>query len=396
MRLGDIVKLSTRMFRTRPQRTWLTILGIGVGIGAVVTLVGLGYGLQGILLERIIFGESLLSLNVSNPPSRAILLSKQTTQDFLKIPHVEDIAPLTSYNTLMTMSNLSGNVELEAVGIKYFRYAGIPVKVGRFFANNETNKIIVSFTTLKLFGVSSTEALGKKVKFKVFVPTEGTEELKEVSLDKEYEIVGIVESPSLLVYMPIDELASHISIPFYERVEVKVDESKNLDVVQREIIKRGFIVSALSKTVEQANKIFRGVQITLGLFGGIALIVSAIGMFNTMTVTLLERTNEIGIMRTIGASSKDILVLFLSESVILGFLGGVVGVGIGVAIGKLLNALLTMLAHRMGGVAVTLFVFPYWFLGFVVAFSGFMGLITGIFPARKASTLNPLDAIRYK
>ncbi len=396
MRVGDILKLSTRMFRTRPQRTWLTILGIGVGIGAVVLLVGLGYGLQGILLERIIFGESLLSLNVSNPPSRAILLDEKSVNEFLKIPHVEDIAPLTSFSALMRLNDIAGNIKLEAVDPQYFRYAGIPIKQGESFKESDNDKIIVSYTTLKLFGVSSTQAIGKRVKFKVFIPQKNSNEIKEVEMEKEYEIVGIVESPSLLAYMLLPEFKAHFVVPYYERVEVKVDDSKNLDVVQKSIIGKGFVVSALSKTVEQANKIFRGVQVTLGLFGGIALIVSAIGMFNTMTVTLLERTNEIGIMRTIGASSKDIMILFLSESIILGFLGGAVGVGIGLLIGKILNMLLTAVATKLGGVAVTLFVFPYWFLGFTILFAGFMGLITGIFPARKASILNPLDAIRYK
>ena len=83
----------------------------------------------------------------------------------------------------------------------------------------------------------------------------------------------------------------------------------------------GFIVSALSQTVAQANQIFSGVQAVLAGFGGIALVVSAIGMFNTMTVTLLERTNEIGVMRTIGASPRDIQILFLAEAVVVGFSG---------------------------------------------------------------------------
>ena len=74
MQLKDVAMLSTRMFKTNPSRTWLTILGMGVGIGAVVTLVGLGFGLQGIILERIVFGETLLSLNVANPASHTVVL----------------------------------------------------------------------------------------------------------------------------------------------------------------------------------------------------------------------------------------------------------------------------------------------------------------------------------
>jgi putative ABC transport system permease protein len=134
----------------------------------------------------------------------------------------------------------------------------------------------------------------------------------------------------------------------------------------------------------------------LAVFGGIALTVSAIGMFNTMTVTLLERTAEIGVMRTIGASSRDIVVLFVAEAVIVGFLGGVVGILIGAGIGESLNFVLGLVAKKFGGDAVSLFRYPIGFLVFIALFSGAVGLITGLFPARRAAKINPLDAIRYK
>ena len=155
-------------------------------------------------------------------------------------------------------------------------------------------------------------------------------------------------------------------------------------------------MTALSKTVEQASKIFQGIQAVLATFGGIALIVSAIGMFNTMTVTLLERTKEIGIMRTIGAAPNDVKYLFVSESVIVGFLGGVTGILMGVVFGMSINLFLNILASQFGGQAVSLFSFPLDFLTFIALFSAGVGYLTGIFPARRASTLNPLDAIRYE
>ena len=115
-----------------------------------------------------------------------------------------------------------------------------------------------------------------------------------------------------------------------------------------------------------------------------------------MTVTLLERTNEIGNMRTIGASPRDIKILFLSESVVVGFLGGVIGILIGVIIGVGLNLILNAVASHFGGVAVRLFRYQWLFLIFIATFSGVVGFLTGLFPAKRASGLNPLDAIRYK
>ena len=124
--------------------------------------------------------------------------------------------------------------------------------------------------------------------------------------------------------------------------------------------------------------------------------VSAIGMFNTMTVTLLERTAEIGIMRTLGASSGDIKILFISEAVIVGFLGGIMGILFGLTIGFVLNGAMNVAASSFGGKSVSLFSFPIPFLLFIASFSAIVGFMTGVFPAKRAAELNPLDAIRYK
>jgi ABC-type antimicrobial peptide transport system permease subunit len=196
--------------------------------------------------------------------------------------------------------------------------------------------------------------------------------------------------------MMLPELRNYVGIEEYERIQVRVDTNENLPLIENELIEEGYRVTALSKTVEQASKIFQGIQAVLATFGGIALIVSAIGMFNTMTVTLLERTKEIGIMRTIGASPNDVKYLFVSESVVVGFLGGVTGILMGVALGGAVNLFLNILASQFGGQAVKLFSFPLDFLTFIALFSAAVGYLTGIFPARRASTLNPLDAIRYE
>ncbi len=397
MKTIDILSLATRMFRTRPARTWLTILGIGVGIGAVVSLMGLGYGLQSVLLERIIFGESLLSLNVSNPSSQAIVLDNESVEEILGMDNVENVSVMASYPSLITFEGLTGSVSLQAANASYFKYAGIPISEGEFFKEGELQEVVLSSAVLKMFGSEPADAIGKIVKFRISIPETGTETSQEIFLEKDYIIKGVVENPSsLYAFMNLVEFSAHYIPSFYERAQIKVSSGEFLDSVEAKIIEKGFVVTAFSKMIEQANKIFQGIQTTLGLFGGIALIVSAIGMFNTMTVTLMERTNEIGIMRTIGASATDIMILFLSESIILGFLGGLVGIGVGVGMGVIINVLINTAATRLGGVAMTLFDFPLPFLSFILTFSAFMGLFTGVFPARQASSLNPLDAIRYK
>ena len=309
MQLRDIAMLSTRAFKTNPARTWLTIAGMGVGTGAVVTLVGLGFGLQNIILEQIVFGETLLSLTVNNPPSKVVHISTQTVKDFSALPNVKDVSPLAAFPALITLDGLTGNAFLQGAQPAFFRYTGANSVAGDLFKDGEDaknrNGVILTKAVLKLFAIKDPkDALGKTASFRIFVPKEGSDESEEVSIEKSYKVVGITNEENFIAaIISLDELTSHVAVTNYDKVQVRVTKAEVLDATQAEIVKRGFVVTALSKTVEQANKIFQGIQAVLAVFGGIALTVSAIGMFNTMTVTLLERTAEIGIMRTLGASS---------------------------------------------------------------------------------------------
>lgn len=404
MRVQDLAQLSTRMFKTNPLRTWLTILGMGVGTGAVVILVGLGFGLQQIILEQIVFGETLLSLGVSSTGAQGLRLTPETVVEFEKNPEVLDAAPLARFPALVTYKGLTGNIFVQGVEPPYLRYAGVTAIAGDVFLEEDIadgNTIMISPATLKLFGIDDEDRegfIGEKISLRLLVPADdGTDDVNEILIDKEFVVRGISKEEGVLnALMMLPELRKYVGIEEYERIQVRVDTNENLPLMEAKLIEEGYRVSALSKTVEQASKIFQGIQAVLATFGGIALIVSAIGMFNTMTVTLLERTKEIGIMRTIGASPNDVKYLFVSESVIVGFLGGVTGILMGVALGLAINLFLNIVAGQFGGQSVKLFSFPLDFLTFIATFSAVVGYLTGIFPARRASTLNPLDAIRYE
>jgi putative ABC transport system permease protein len=401
MQVADLARLSTRMFKTNPMRTWLTILGMGVGTGAVVVLVGLGFGLQQIILEQIVFGDSLLSLGVSATGAHNLTINDEVIKKFEQNPHIVDAAPLARYPALITYKGLTGNVFLQGAEPAYLRYAGVTASVGDIFTEPDLmngNEVMISPAVLKLFGVTDAQSfIGQEVTFRLLVPVAGSEAINEINIEKKFRVKGITKEEGVLnALMMLPELKNYVGIEQYDRAQVKVDASENLSGVETALIEQGFRVTALSKTVEQASKIFQGIQAVLATFGGIALLVSAIGMFNTMTVTLLERTKEIGIMRTIGASPRDIKLLFVSESIVVGFLGGVSGIVMGITLGFGVNMLLNIAAGQFGGKAVSLFSFPIPFLLFIAIFSAAVGFLTGIFPARRASLLNPLDAIRYE
>jgi len=312
------------------------------------------------------------------------------------------VSPEASFAASITYNGLTGNANVQGMKPSYFLYTGSKAVAGTLFTDKtaveDADSVLITTAMLQLFGITNPDdAIGQTLSMSVFVPQIGSDQTTEIPIEKTYKIKGVTDDTgTLAAIMTLDEFKSHFTIPYYDRVQVRVLDTKSLTPMQDIIIAKGFSVTALSKTVDQANKIFQGVQVVLAVFGGIALTVSAIGMFNTMTVTLLERTAEIGVMRTIGASAQDIVILFVVEATIVGFLGGLVGILIGGGVGLIANGALTVAASKFGGQSVAIFAYPLPFLLFIMAFSSLVGFTTGLFPARRAAKINPLDAIRYK
>jgi len=180
----------------------------------------------------------------------------------------------------------------------------------------------------------------------------------------------------------------------YSVAKVKVTDKSKLPEVRKAIEAQGYQVSSVADTVGQVDKIFLVFQLVVGGFGAIALFVAAIGALNTLTVSLLERTREIGLMKAYGATSADIYRLFLSEAMTMGILGGIVGVGIGIGAGIGANAAMRYFAHRLGGQPVDIFYTPWQFIVIIVGVVAIISLITGFYPARRAGTIEVLEALR--
>lgn len=405
MKFADLFNLSTRMFKARTSRTLLTVLGMSIGIGAILFLVSLGYGLQKTLLERITTADSLLTLDISEAKSGVAALNGDMIRKISEIPGVEEVDPAFQLKTQGHFADLSADLTTVGSKASFLRLGAVKPTMGNIISDNDEAGVVISSPVAQIFGKSSEEMLGKEMTFSFFVPqvSEADSSLQgldnpnliRVDSEKKFKIVGIVDGQDSIVYVNSAALAS-LDIDNYGQVKVKCKSSNELVAVRNKILELGLLVSSLSDTVDQANKIFGVVQMVLMLFGFVALVVSAIGMFNTMTITLLERTEEIGIMKSIGASDMIISLMFFMESAIMGFLGGVVGVFIGWFGGFVFNALINLVAVRFGGQKVNLFYSPLWFVLSIIIFSTVVGFLTGFVPARRASKIDPLDALRYK
>jgi len=399
MDLKNLIKLSLRTFTTRPARTGLTISAMGVGIAAILIFVSLGYGLQKTMLEQITTAESLLTLDVTTPNPEILPLTEEKLSEISKIENTEEVSPLAILPGQISLGPLTSDTTFNICHPSYFRLGGIVTKIGKLFEKEDEKKVVISSALAESLNLEGEKAINSEVKVSLFltkITETGEERIETLEVETPYSISGIIDDEIIsYAYIPTDTLKD-LKISEFSQIKVKVSQAKFIAGANEKLAQMGFIVSSLSDTVDEANKIFRAIQIILGAFGVVALIVAAIGMANTMTVTLLERTNEIGIMKAIGASNRDIERMFLFESMAIAFLGGVGGIGINFLISHSLNAIVNMLARGLGGQAVSLFYTPSWFIIFIIVFSTLIGILSGIFPARRAARMNTLEALRYK
>lgn len=404
MKFIDLFKLSTRMFKARTSRTLLTVLGMSIGIAAVLFLVSFGYGLQKTLLERITTSDSLLTLDITEAKAGLVKLNNEMLDKIRQMPGVEDISPAFQLTSQGRVGDVSA--DLIAVGIKpsFLRLGGIRIAQGESLKDDNPEGVIITSSVAQVFGKKdATEMIGQEISFTFFVPKDnpGADESElqnnfdRIESDKVFKIIGSIDGEDNIVYINAPAL-EQLKIDKFSQVKVRCSTQQTMNSVRDAILDQGLLVSSLSDTVDQANQIFKIIQLVLLLFGVIALVVSAIGMFNTMTIALLERTNEIGIMKAIGATDRGVSLMFIMESTIMGLLGGATGILIGILAGEFFNYAINLLASRFGGTTVRLFAYPVQLILGILIGSIIVGFMTGFVPARRASKIDPLDALRYK
>lgn len=181
----------------------------------------------------------------------------------------------------------------------------------------------------------------------------------------------------------------------YQSVSVKVRRAQDVQDIEAKIKAMGYNAFSLNDALQGAKRAFILVDILLSLIGSIALAVSSLGIMNTMVMSILERTREIGVMKAIGASDGDIRRIFLVEASAIGVLGGLFGLALGWIVARGVNIAANIYIARQGGEAGNLFTFPLWLVGGALAFSWLISLIAGSYPANRAAKLNPIQALRH-
>jgi putative ABC transport system permease protein len=182
----------------------------------------------------------------------------------------------------------------------------------------------------------------------------------------------------------------------YDSLIAKADKSTNAHLVASEIKKLGVGAADAETSIKSQLSIFNIVGLVLGGIGGIALIVAAIGVVNTMIMAILERTREIGVMRAVGAKRGTVSRLFTIEASLLGFWGGVLGVGLGYALTRIADVFINKQLASNGLKARNIITLPLWLVVTVIATTTVIGMLAGLYPARRAAKLDPVEALHYE
>ncbi|MEM3074999.1 MAG: ABC transporter permease [Candidatus Pacearchaeota archaeon] len=403
--LSDYFSLAFKSLRRRRLRSWLTMLGIFIGIAAVVSLISLGQGLEDSIKEqfesfgsdRIIIEERGLQGPPGSGTSRQTKLTSKDVEVVREVNGVEGAAGI-----LVKTAQVEQKDDISFVFI-----FGIP--------QNEEEKKIVSF-----FDVGQGRNLRKSDTKKAVVGiryTEGkvfTNELKvgdKIKIEGDnFEIVGILERignpfDDSAIIIPKEEMKKLYNLGDEESsIHVKVEDINKIDIIKENIEndlrksrnekenKETFQVRTSEQILDTFSNIFGIVQAVLVGIAAISLLVGGIGIANTMYTSVLERTKEIGIMKAIGATNKDIFLMFLIESGILGLLGGIIGIVIGLGLSKLAEY---YAVAKLGTNLLQASTDPFLIFG-ALLFSFLIGSISGIFPAWRASKLKIVDALRYE
>ena len=182
----------------------------------------------------------------------------------------------------------------------------------------------------------------------------------------------------------------------FTSVIVRMKSTAEVQRAQEAIKKMGFTTWSILDTMKNMRRFFAVLDLFLGIFGGIALAVASIGIVNTLVMAVLERRREIGIMKAIGASDRDVKNLFFAEAAALGFFGGVAGVALGWSIGRAINLGTSWWLSRQELPPETVAVAPWWLILSAIAFSVVVSLAAGLYPAARAAKLDPVQALRYE
>jgi putative ABC transport system permease protein len=449
---GDTLSLSLRNLGQSKLRTALTTLGVSIGIASLSGMVSLGVGLQDQIVGRLLQSGLFDSITVVSPvvlgPAGAFIagrdgfrgrgarpqadgpkLDDAALKQLSTVEHVREVYPELRFPVELRLDDFSR--PMTAAGVPMSSKGSGPFQTlsyGQFFVSESDPACMLSLDLAKQMEQQDPASLiGKSLTLSYAASREDAGErdlqagFRVRRVDLQCRIVGIVERytgpaavgggplvPGLILPLGMAKTidAEIVASPqslfrdtsqpkSYNAITVKVTQPQFTQDVEGSIRRLGYTVFSINDALRGAKSAFIVLDIILSLIGSIALAVSSLGIVNTMVMSILERTREIGIMKAIGASDEDVRRIFLIEASVIGILGGVMGIALGWTVGRVINFGANVYIRSQGGTPGTLFSLPIWLVASAIAFSILVSLIAGSYPAARAAKLDPIQALRH-
>ena len=415
----DLIDMAVRNLWKRKLRTFLTVLGVIIGTASIVVMVSVGIGMNENFRQQIEEMGSLSVINVYNYGGSGGNVEKLDLKAIDKIKQIDGVeaaSPIKSvYYTLIDGKYVS-NISIQGIDPSVIEKLGYKISEGRNLQEGDSMALVLGGSAKSDFynpkqswqnrwnGENTIEIDPLNDKFKITYDQSYGEKGYDKSIKPEkITVVGVTDensSNSWYSYMPIKDVEKMEAARMkkskekkqntgYDEAVVKVKDMKDVERVQQAIKDMGFQASSLTEYLNSMQEQSRMLQMVLGAIGAISLIVAAIGIANTMVMAIYERTKEIGVMKVIGASVRDIRMLFLTEASFIGFMGGIAGIIISFAVSKIIN----VVALNMGQ-TYNISVIPWYLAVSAVLFATLMGTAAGFMPAVRATKLSALAAIK--
>jgi putative ABC transport system permease protein len=435
-------------------RNSLTTLGVAVGVASLVAMLSLGVGLQTLASQRLtrsglfdaVFVTSQRSFRgpgrppsaESTPKKDSRTLDEDVRLQLSKLSNVTEVYPQIRFVTDVHYAGKSESTGVLGLPDSSRTSGAFEGMTGAYFSSPTAEEAILQIEFAKVLSDQPASLVGKELTLRyaersALSKNADDEDILDsmmasgtpggisiVPREKKIRVVGVIESdPSAgiggfggaRVYLPLktaeqlhvaqpDDLQSFLSgnpaKPSYMALTVRVHSPKDVPQVEAAIKQLGFATFSLLDATKGLRLVFTVFDLFLGLFGSLALTVASLGIINTLVMAILERRREIGILKALGATDRDVRSLFFAEAGAMGLFGGFFGVALGWLIGQALTWGTTIYLHRQNLPGVKISFVPWWLALSAIGFAIIVSLLAGLYPAGRAARLNPVEALRYE
>lgn len=390
--LSLVIELAMKNLFFKKLRTTLTAMGVVIGIGSVVFLFAFATGLQNLVSKQVIGSKSVKTVDVSSARSKVVRLDAASQDKIRTIGSIESVSKI--YNAAGKASVQESQLDTVVYGVDkgYLDLSSVKLIQGSQLGESD-DAVLTNTALVKALGADQSKFIGQKIHLKFTLTGSATDD--KTTVEQDFVVKGIVDGAAgAEAYVPSSVFEKN-GTSVASNLKILVSNQNDVPQVRREIESLGFSSTSPLDTLDQINQVFGLLQLILIGFGGIGVIIAVLGMFNTLTISLLERTREIGLMITLGARQRDVRRMFIVESLILSIVGGVVGILGAWVFGLTANIALNSFAHSRGVTEeVSAFAFPPILILSTLILSAILGLLVVYFPARRAALIDPIEALR--